>query len=76
MAPAIHCVASRSKIIGEDAVQCSVHALNGALGERFSVFDAGGPTKLRAEGPEVFGPQIRELVVAQCRAFCSLVPNT
>ena len=51
--------------IGEDAAQCSVHALDGVLGEWLFGFRADSFTELGVEGPEVLRSQFRELVVTQ-----------
>ena len=53
--------------IREDAAQRRVHALNGVLGEWLSRFNAGDFSQFCVEIPEVFRPQLGELVVPQRR---------
>ena len=53
--------------IREDAAQRSVHALNGVLGEWLFCVGTDDFSQLCVEIPEVFQPQLGELVVAQRR---------
>lgn len=53
--------------IREDAAQRSVHALNGVLGEWLFRIGTDDFSQFCVEIPEVFRPQLGELVVAQRR---------
>ena len=53
--------------IREDAAQCRVHALNGVLGEWLFCVGTDDFSQFCVEIPEVFRPQLGELVVAQRR---------
>ena len=52
--------------IREDAAQCSVHALNGVLGEWLFCVGTNDFSQLCVETSEVLRPQLGELVVTQC----------